>query len=478
MCQTPFYIPALLWGFPLFGTEGILFWLTGVVTVIAILRRIWLGGWKWDADCTNYVQLGGLALIVFAVVVPKVMTADGFPIRGYGCFLLLAIVASFGLLYWRLKRLNYFSTDLLFQMVIVSIVCGIVGARIFYVTEYWQSMLVTDSTSGKIAFGQTLLNIVNIAEGGLVVYGSAIGGILACVCFVLYHRLPLLKTLDLVAPSMLLGVAIGRFGCLMNGCCFGGVCPDTAFLALHFPNASPVHYNQVQRGMVPLYGITFGDDKKGNVNVQSVEPNSPAANANITPSMPVAGIGWIDGEATTVIPVSTREQAALALLDITANGSAIIRFGCDGRPACVCQECSQLKGKGQPPIHTLSNAAMSAQKICIITDSQQQPVLLKRQRNDKPLPVYPTQIYSAVGNLALCLFLLTLAHFSKRDGEVFAFMLITYAQLRFCIEIVRDDEMSFMGTGFTVSQNVSFVFFGCGLALLTAIMTRSRKKTQ
>jgi prolipoprotein diacylglyceryltransferase len=224
-----------------------------------------------------------------------------------------------------------------------------------------------------------------------------------------------------------------------------------------------------------LYGITFGDDGKGNVKVLDVEPNSPAANANIIPSIPVVGIGWLDNDAMSFFPVSTRQQASRALLDITANGSAIIRFGCDGRPTCVCHECLQQKSKGQPLVHTISNAAISAQKICIITDAQQPPVLLERQRNDKPLPVYPTQIYSAAGNFVLCLLLLTLARFSKRDGEVFVFMLMAYAILRFCIEMIRDDEASFVGTGFTVSQNVSMVFFVCGFVMMVVILIRSRK---
>ncbi|MBR5759335.1 MAG: prolipoprotein diacylglyceryl transferase, partial [Thermoguttaceae bacterium] len=55
---------------------------------------------------------------------------------------------------------------------------------------------------------------------------------------------------------------------------------------------------------------------------------------------------------------------------------------------------------------------------------------------------------------------------AKRDGVVFAGLLILYPIHRFCIELLRTDEESFCGTGLTVSQCVSLATFVIGVAVL------------
>ena len=55
-------------------------------------------------------------------------------------------------------------------------------------------------------------------------YGAFFGAMAGMIYFVRKHSLPLLAVCDLIAPSMMLGLAIGRIGCLMYGCCFGAVC--------------------------------------------------------------------------------------------------------------------------------------------------------------------------------------------------------------------------------------------------------------
>ena len=95
--------------------------------------------------------------------------------------------------------------------------------------------------------------VVNIAEGGLVVYGAFIGGVLGMLAFVRVYRLPLWAMCDLAVPSMALGLALGRIGCLMNGCCFGGPCQ--AAWAVTFPADSPVHWHQVEHGQTYIHGL-------------------------------------------------------------------------------------------------------------------------------------------------------------------------------------------------------------------------------
>jgi phosphatidylglycerol:prolipoprotein diacylglycerol transferase len=67
--------------------------------------------------------------------------------------------------------------------------------------------------------------------GGLVFYGGFIVSILTVMVYALIARLPLVKLCDVAAPSAALGLAFGRIGCFMAGCCWGDVCVDSARIA-------------------------------------------------------------------------------------------------------------------------------------------------------------------------------------------------------------------------------------------------------
>lgn len=103
------------------------------------------------------------------------------------------------------------------------IVGTVVGARAWYVVSYWQ-----ESFAGK-----PLWEIFMLRHGGLVYYGGLIGSCLATILFVRSKKAPLWKVADALAPSVALGHAFGRVGCLMNGCCYGR---ETSLpWAIHFP---------------------------------------------------------------------------------------------------------------------------------------------------------------------------------------------------------------------------------------------------
>ena len=99
---------------------------------------------------------------------------------------------------------------------------AIVGARAFYVTEYWFAEYWP--VCEKDGWMALLAAVVNVSKGGLVIYGGFFGGVVGLLAFFWKYRVPLLATADLVAPSLMLGLAIGRIGCLLNGCCYGGPC--------------------------------------------------------------------------------------------------------------------------------------------------------------------------------------------------------------------------------------------------------------
>ena len=102
----------------------------------------------------------------------------------------------------------------------------------------------------------TLGAILNVTQGGLVVYGSLIGALLGGLWFLRRHALPTLAVADLMAPSLVLGLALGRIGCLLNGCCYGGLCD--APWGLTFPAESEPYKHQQSLGQ--LHGFQIAED--------------------------------------------------------------------------------------------------------------------------------------------------------------------------------------------------------------------------
>ena len=119
----------------------------------------------------------------------------------------------------------------------------IVGARTLYVISYWREQFAD----------QPFREIFMVHHGGLVFYGGLIGASLAGIIYLRAKKLPLWKLADILAPSIALGHAIGRIGCLMNGCCYGRACElpwAIRFPADHETHHAPVHPTQIYESLL------------------------------------------------------------------------------------------------------------------------------------------------------------------------------------------------------------------------------------
>ena len=85
-------------------------------------------------------------------------------------------------------------------------------------------------------------------NSGFVFYGGGIVGVVSAIFILRYRREPVLRFLDLAAPSVMLGLAFGRIGCFLNGCCFGSVCEKP--WAVVFPKGSPAFSTQIKNGLL------------------------------------------------------------------------------------------------------------------------------------------------------------------------------------------------------------------------------------
>jgi phosphatidylglycerol:prolipoprotein diacylglycerol transferase len=244
MLTTLFHIPSRLpWGtefLPVFGW-GILLAALAIGGAIACLWIARHHGWPTAASTLGGPLLLAAAVIVF--VLPALDDGQGVPVRGYGVMLLAAALAGTWLSVARGRSMG-FDADTILTLGMEIFLAGIVGARLFYVIQYHESFFPP---------GRSLIDAVtaavNVPAGGLVVFGSLPTAALAAWWFARRRGLPVLRLADCIAPGLLLGLAIGRVGCFLNGCCYGGEC-DLPW-AVRFPPHSPPWLDQMQRGLLP-----------------------------------------------------------------------------------------------------------------------------------------------------------------------------------------------------------------------------------
>jgi phosphatidylglycerol:prolipoprotein diacylglycerol transferase len=129
----------------------------------------------------------------------------GVPVYGFGAFVVLAALAG-TLLAARRARKEGLNPDFIYDTAVWIMLGSLIGARLFYVAEYWGESVMSVS------------QILRVWEGGIVLYGAVIGGAFALVLCRLFRPFPVAATFDVLAPSVALGVAIGRVGCFLNGC--------------------------------------------------------------------------------------------------------------------------------------------------------------------------------------------------------------------------------------------------------------------
>ncbi|HEX7617631.1 MAG TPA: prolipoprotein diacylglyceryl transferase [Verrucomicrobiae bacterium] len=131
-------------------------------------------------------------------------------IHWYGVMIALAFLAGLWTATLRARRENI-SGEKIADVTLWLMVGAIVGARFVYVATYWREQFAN----------QPFREVFMIQHGGLVFYGGFIGAAIAGFIYIRWKKMPLWKTVDVLAPSVALGSVFGRIGCLLNGCCYG-----------------------------------------------------------------------------------------------------------------------------------------------------------------------------------------------------------------------------------------------------------------
>src|SRR5262245_56938502 len=131
---------------------------------------------------------------------------DGVPIYGFGMMLLLAFAACLWLGGRRARQAGL-NDDIIPDLALWIFLGGLLGARVIY-------LLFDKRPSGVWEF---LLELPRIWDGGIVFYGSVLGGLAGYglgwwLSFRKWH-IPTLKLADVLAPTVAVGLCLGRLGC-------------------------------------------------------------------------------------------------------------------------------------------------------------------------------------------------------------------------------------------------------------------------
>jgi phosphatidylglycerol:prolipoprotein diacylglycerol transferase len=157
------------------------------------------------------------------------------PIFSYGVMLGIAMVVGW-FVAMRLARADGISSAAAGAVYVWTAVWAIVGARVLYVVTQYREF-------------ENPLQMLMLNRGGLVAYGGMIGGFLASWFSCRRRKIDLLRWADVSAPSVVLGTAITRIGCLLFGCDYGKRA-DVAW-AIRFPKGSPAWSDHVENFKLP-----------------------------------------------------------------------------------------------------------------------------------------------------------------------------------------------------------------------------------
>ncbi|MDY7010340.1 MAG: prolipoprotein diacylglyceryl transferase [Planctomycetota bacterium] len=318
-------------------------------------------------------------------------------IYGYGLMLVLGFICATYLARRRAKRFGE-SPDVVVTLGLLSLVGGILGARLAFVIEKWDEQFAWRA--------DRFSEILNVTSGGLIYFGGVVLAVVVVMVYLGMRRLPIRRYLDILAPVVMLGLAFGRMGCLLNGCCFGRRCNADYSLAMRFPYASR-----------PLLMLDNGANEFGAASVSpvfshqvAVGPEGGGLDANDLPP-------WLFVQNSNGLPL------------------------CNTRGGPILKSPSEL---------TVEQARQAAEL--------------------QSLPVQPAQAFGVVNALLISGLLLCFSRLRRREGQVFAMMLILYPITRFALEGIRgDNPHNLFQLELTHNQYTSVVMIVVGLVLFFAL---------
>lgn len=407
--------------------------------------------------------------VLFWVPVKTDSFPDGIPIYAYGAMLFCAFVACVWFAGHVARKRGLGVPREKFQdLAIVLFILGLVGARLVFM---WQ-------------FKVPIEKFFRIWEGGIVLYGGIIGG---TVAFILFHHFVLKRfnvTLwqmgDLAAPCVAIGIAFGRLGCLLNGCCWGNVacsdCPELHFPLLTAPSREMLVDRdalQTTAGFAKYTGPQTADDPR--TIVGKLEPGSAAEKAGLKEGDRIIRLRYANewlpngqvlmvttpGDLAGKIQNAVKDYAAVTDVDNAPPGERTLKIFVD-KPEHF-----------RVSYDSVNALAAGARRIVIRTDRfsdllnnwprgrNSVQFAVEREGGEVEPPsftprgvgLHPTQVYEIISMVLLLFLCLAYYPYRQHDGQVWVLFMAVYAIHRFMNEILRTEPVEF--GRLTLSQGIS-----------------------
>ena len=150
---------------------------------------------------------------------PVAFEIFGLPIRWYGIIISMGVLAAMGVIYVLSKKKNL-DYDTIIDAFLITFPISIIGARLYYVAFEYKNY-------------HSLMDVINIREGGLAIHGGVIAALLAGYIFAKYKKINFLEYVDVIMPGVILAQAIGRWGNFMNQEAHGGPVSEAFIVNFH-----------------------------------------------------------------------------------------------------------------------------------------------------------------------------------------------------------------------------------------------------
>jgi phosphatidylglycerol---prolipoprotein diacylglyceryl transferase len=420
----------------------------------------------------------------------------GWPLYGFGAMLLLAF---FVVMRWGRSRapkvgLPYERYQ---DMCMLLLAAGIGGARVLYMWQYADKF--PDKTIPGLVFA-----FFRIWDGGIVFYGSLFGGILAYLVFWIYVLRPLRVNtwhlMDVIAPMLAIGMAIGRIGCYLNGCCWGQVaCPEAQpvplaaelgkfpLLTAHardqvvFPANSRSRLPQIC-GLQTTTGFSLKPRQEFATDVRAVvlavEPGSQAEAAGL-----MAGdtIREVNGKPNSIVLeilgdprdrdearslLSNLEGVTFAEFETQSSVGLSAEFPDPATIPVALGKLAPLKGRAHVNVDDrfvslIRNWPRGESKLSLVVERAGKTEAVSF--TPRTMAFFPTQIYETVSMVLLTLLLVAYQPFRRHPGQLIVVLMLCYAMHRFLNEAIRIEPT--YSLGLTLSQWISVGIFAAGLLI-------------
>ena len=195
------------------------------------------------------ISFPGIGIEPFAVskVAFTIPIGKGIDVAWYGIILTLGIIAGVGYAIFRTRTEQGITSEDIMDYALWTVIIAIIGARTYYV------LTTLDSHSYD-----SFYDVIAIWNGGIAIYGAIIGGALSLLLvskIKKYNRQKILRVFDMVAPGVMLGQIIGRWGNFMNGEAHGSRIDGNFFLRMGLGGDADIDWHL--RDQITYYHPTF-----------------------------------------------------------------------------------------------------------------------------------------------------------------------------------------------------------------------------